>query len=638
MKLAAKLSLLFLLLSTLPIVIVGYLAYQNGRTTIERETINYLQSINMHKRAELNRWIGSNALLLEMVANSYFFKYGFADVMSAHDPAAPDHLAMHRKIIERHLKPFIEGSDFFELFILRAGDGKVLLSTDETQEEKFHETSPYFIHGQKGPHIQNVYYSMALRQPAMVIGTPLRDPQGRLIAVLAGRVDLSALSKIFETRGRLKFSEDSYLVNTFNFFITEPRFGKNYALRKSVHTEGVRAVLEGREGVGFYDDYRGVAVIGAYQWLAEWELGLITEIDQKEAFAPIYALRKKVAAAGAGITLLAALAGWSLARTITRPVQRLVQGAEQIGQGNLAYTVATAGKDEIGHLSRSFDRMKDKLKTTLVSRDQLTREVAARELTEASLREREQELERKNAELERFTYTISHDLKSPLVTVKTFAGYLVQDLIQGDSERIEKDLHFIRGAADKMDRLLDELLEMSRIGRMVNAPVAVAFRALVDEALNAVAGSISTTGTTVQVADLALTLHGDRPRLVEIWQNLVENAVKYMGDQPAPCIEIGATPNGPETVFFVRDNGMGIDPRYHAKIFGWFQKLDPKSSGTGLGLALAKRIVELYKGAIRLESQGAGQGTCFYFTLPEAFTTPPLTIDKGVVPGVNIPG
>jgi len=123
---------------------------------------------------------------------------------------------------------------------------------------------------------------------------------------------------------------------------------------------------------------------------------------------------------------------------------------------------------------------------------------------------------------------------------------------------------------------------------------------------------------TVQVGAHDLTLQGDRLRLAEIWQNLVENACKFMGGQKDPRIEIGVENRDADTVFFVRDNGIGIDPRYQAKIFNLFEKLDPKAEGTGLGLALVKRIVELYHGRIWLESAGIGQGACFYFTLPGA--------------------
>jgi len=123
-------------------------------------------------------------------------------------------------------------------------------------------------------------------------------------------------------------------------------------------------------------------------------------------------------------------------------------------------------------------------------------------------------LEQKNAEIARFTYIISHDLKSPLVTISTFLSYLEKDMASGDTERVAKDMQHMYTAADKMGRLLKELLEMSRIGRMINQPVKVTLRELVEEALNAVAGPLSGRGLDVQVSQAEIALFGDRPRLV----------------------------------------------------------------------------------------------------------------------------
>ena len=109
---------------------------------------------------------------------------------------------------------------------------------------------------------------------------------------------------------------------------------------------------------------------------------------------------------------------------------------------------------------------------------------------------------------------------------------------------------------------------------------------------------------------------GDRPRLVEVMQNLIDNGAKFMSDQPAPLIEIGVYEQGNEQVFFVKDNGIGIEPAYRERIFGLFDKLDPQSEGTGIGLALAKRIVEVHGGRIWVESEGRGKGSMFCFTLP----------------------
>lgn len=240
----------------------------------------------------------------------------------------------------------------------------------------------------------------------------------------------------------------------------------------------------------------------------------------------------------------------------------------------------------------------------------------SRDITERKQRERE--IEEKNAELERFIYTVSHDLKSPLVTISSFLGYLETDIKAADTNRIREDVGYIRNAAEKMGQLLSELLELSRVGRVTANPVQVSFQDIVQEALQLVAGHISDRGVRITVAEDSVKLYADRARLVEIWQNLLENAVKYMGDQPAPGIEIGVELTGKTPVFFVRDNGMGIDARSIDKIFGLFEKLDTQTEGSGLGLALVKRIVEMYGGTVWARSDGPGHGSCFRLTLPEA--------------------
>jgi PAS domain S-box-containing protein len=242
----------------------------------------------------------------------------------------------------------------------------------------------------------------------------------------------------------------------------------------------------------------------------------------------------------------------------------------------------------------------------------------ARVQTEAEREKLIVELEAKNAELERFTYTASHDLKSPLVTIRGFLGFLEKDVMAGDFDRLKVDIARIRNAADKMQRLLNELLELSRIGRITNAAETVSFTALVREAVEQVQGRITALGVQVEIQPDLPVVHGDRVRLVEVVQNLVDNACKYMGDQPEPQITIGqrGTDRDGKPILFVRDNGLGIDPQYHEQIFGLFNKLDPKAEGTGIGLALVKRIVEVHGGRIWVESKGMGTGSVFYFTLP----------------------
>ncbi|MEI6280106.1 MAG: PAS domain S-box protein [Verrucomicrobiae bacterium] len=227
----------------------------------------------------------------------------------------------------------------------------------------------------------------------------------------------------------------------------------------------------------------------------------------------------------------------------------------------------------------------------------------------------EKALQEKIAEMERFTFTVSHDLKSPLVTIKTFLGYLEEDVRAQKMDAADRDLAYIHGAADKMGCLLDEVLDLARIGHKMNSPVNAPLQGIVQEALELVAGQIAGRGVRVEVTQEPVWLTGDRPRLVAIFENLLDNAVKFLGDQPAPRVEIGVETEGCELVLFVRDNGKGIDTRHRAKLFGLFEKLDPHSPGSGMGLAMVRRIVEVHGGKIWVQSDGVGRGATFRFTL-----------------------
>ena len=267
------------------------------------------------------------------------------------------------------------------------------------------------------------------------------------------------------------------------------------------------------------------------------------------------------------------------------------------------------------YILRTLSPVKDSegrtIAVTVVSKD-ITERKTAEEERESLLKE----LGAKNRELEWFTYTVSHDLRSPLITIQGFTNMLRKDVEQNSIENVENDLQFIENAATKMNRLLNDTLQLSRIGRVTNPPEDVPFRAIVEDALEQTAEQIKSSGVEISVAEDLPTVNVDRMRIAEVLVNLIVNSINYRGDQQHPKIEIGYRIVDIEPVFFVKDNGVGIDKSQHEKVFELFYREDENShQGTGAGLAIVKRIIEVHNGRIWIESE-KGKGCTVCFMLP----------------------
>ncbi len=232
------------------------------------------------------------------------------------------------------------------------------------------------------------------------------------------------------------------------------------------------------------------------------------------------------------------------------------------------------------------------------------------------------DLDARNRELERFTYSVSHDLKSPIVTIQSFTGFVREAERAGTRDRIPTDLAHIERAARKMSALLGELTELSRIGRNAALPVNCDVDELVDEALAVLREGKRINDVLLHREPLRLSIRGDRARLLQVLERVLDNALKYAGTSTEqPRVRIYPRREGKETAVAIEDNGIGIDPRYQSRVYELFEKLDPGAEGTGMGLAIAKRIVDLHGGRLWCESPGIpGEGTTFFILLPAVET------------------
>ena len=226
------------------------------------------------------------------------------------------------------------------------------------------------------------------------------------------------------------------------------------------------------------------------------------------------------------------------------------------------------------------------------------------------------DLEAKNVELERFTYTVSHDLKSPLLNICGFLGYLEESLENRDYEAMKADMEAIDQASQKMVQLLDELLELARVGQSVRPSERIDLSTLIGEILELSTAKLREHGVTPEVHLEVKDVFGDPTRLRMVFQNLLDNAIRFTHRQKSPHIVIRSAREGNDVLISVADNGIGVPQQHQEQIFGLFKRLDPSIPGTGVGLALVRRIVEGHGGEVWVESEGVDQGSKFVVRLP----------------------
>jgi len=244
-------------------------------------------------------------------------------------------------------------------------------------------------------------------------------------------------------------------------------------------------------------------------------------------------------------------------------------------------------------------------------------DITARKAAEAALRGAHEELKRSNAELEQFAYVASHDLQEPLRMVSSYTQLLMRrygDKLDGDAKEFTA---FIVDGATRMKQLIEDLLAYSRVGTRDKNFKPVGAESPLERALANLRAAIQDSGATV-TRDKLPTVHCDEVQLAQLFQNLIGNALKFRKPDAAPAVHVGAADHGEEWEFTVRDNGIGIEPQYFERIFLVFQRLHNKGEypGTGIGLAIVKKVVERHGGRIWVQSQ-LGAGTTFHFTMPK---------------------
>ena len=314
---------------------------------------------------------------------------------------------------------------------------------------------------------------------------------------------------------------------------------------------------------------------------------------------------------------------------VTRPLAALAAACRRITQGNFSERIVAQGPTDIRAIAADVDDM----------RQRIVEELDVSQTARASLNEQARELRRSNAELEQFAYVASHDLQEPLRKVASFCQLLEKRYGDKLDERGVEYIGFAVDGAKRMQVLINDLLTFSRVGRFNAARTEVDLQSCLRAALANLALVVSESGANVQLpSDQLPHVDGDPTLLTMLWQNLIGNAVKFRRPDVAPDIVIdcrqSAVGDSDVWLFTVSDNGIGIGEEFTDKVFVIFQRLHSRDeySGTGIGLALCKKIVEYHGGTIRIDSTYTS-GTRIEFTLPVTPVTAPIPVPDVVLEG-----
>ncbi len=650
-----KIIISSVLLAVFPIFIMRVFIYPTEKKALQDALIQNLEGVG-HKQAELIvRWIEERKADARIVAENP----NVPGVIYKSEGSENFYRLLH------HLNTLREAYGYKEIFICdRFGDLKITTSTGKviTNVAGFE----FFQKAVNGitfvstiaPSViplENEYGKLELGLPTLYITTPVIY-EHKIIGIVCMRVDVMEISKLMRSV-RLGETGETYLINEDGFMLSESRYLKQLKENELVHqrtTLELRVVnpktgkltrsaeecvreKRGHDGEG-YLDYRGVKVLGFWQWIPELDWGIIAEIDVNEGYGPVKNLHTIVAP----ILILVTVAGVSFAfffgKKISDPILYLTEITKSISEGDYSKRVKITSNDEIGELSHSFNKMASFLeeKTQILKEYTTNLERTVEERTKDLVR-MNQELEKQSSNLEKaykelltldqmkdkMIRDVSHELKSPVAQVQMAIDLWSMEVKKAhiDRSREEKFGKIIHSSLQRLRKTIGSILDLSVLeaGRLVFRKEPIQMDELV---LQVTAGM----RLLAEKKGLALINHvnqglpvviGDKDEIHRVVTNLIDNALKYTErgeihvflEQKDACIE-----------FAVKDTGVGIGlpKEQFGKLFERFFQERPRVDGAGVGLAICKNIIDVHKGNLWAESEGRGRGSTFKFTLPIA--------------------
>lgn len=383
----------FLILSLTTTGLVAYITYVRARSALTQSLFEQLTAVAAIKEKNLIRWTDAQRqdviLLAQLLETDTPALQLLALDAQEIPPNAPQYQAAYHELADFMAIIHSSRSPFAEILILTETGGKIIASTQPAHEGKYRVLDSYFVEGKAGTYIQQVYPSVVTGKPTLTIATPLRERDSQLRGVLAVHLNLDEMDALVEEQVGTQKTGETYLLDSYNVFVSGQRFGRDEYPR-GVHTHGIDAAVSGQSGTGIYKNYAGIPVIGAYRWIDELGLALVTELHQAEAFAAADQLTSTVALVSGIFAIIIAVGAYLLADQIAQPILAITETAVQITDGDLTQAAPVTTEDEVGLLARTFNLMTGQLRELYAG---LEEKVTALQTAESALLKARDQLE-----------------------------------------------------------------------------------------------------------------------------------------------------------------------------------------------------------------------------------------------------
>ena len=608
-KIGEKFILSFIFITLGPLLTVAYLGYSQSKIELEEKIINAFIALNNARAASIGYQIQLRLEQAREIAGSFLTRQLGIDAtnepwlvhkMQGHVETIFEEIKRHSPNTYQHIT---QPTDIGSIALIDV-NGKIIVDTNKDHIGQY-IIGDYLekVIG-RGTYFAGLHLDSQAGETFLLIFEQIRHWEtGIVVGAILLRVKGMVLNDITTDRAGLGETGETYIVNRQGYMISDSRFVPDAEFRLKVNTPATQDCFAGKAAPSIYKSYRGTKVLGIGKYLPDQDWCLISEMDAAEAFESVNQLRGRTLFLIGFVVVLILFFLRMMNHVFIEPIVKLRNAAGKVGQGDLDVKVPVSGEDELGELTRTFNQMTKDLKED-----------------KNQLEQQKRDLEKVNKELDSFVYTASHDLRAPLRGIASFATFLEDDYRKKLDEQGKDYLKEIREGAQRLSALIDDLLTLSRISRIKNPYEQTDIKGVIEAVSQQLKFDVADKNVELRLADNLPVISCDPIKIKTAFLNLINNAIKFSGkeNKQRPQVEIGYNETEQEHRFFVKDNGIGIAPEFHGKIFDLFRKLHPNKQyeGTGAGLAIVQRIVEDHGGRVWVESE-EGKGAAFYFTVPK---------------------